>query len=545
MGGTLTEEQYRRVQAFLADEEARLSLFWILDKDGRMRRFEPNWAQRELGRGLGEHTRHLVLKARQLGISTFSAMYALGQMMFCRNWKGAIIDKTQEDGEEKIDKMRFAYEHLDYVPEGATKRDLELAEIGRMLKEYHGELANKAMRGRVCVVSKAGVLAFMRTRSSIRARVTYRGGTIQFLHVSELGHMSVKEPKRAREVVTGSYNSAGKNCTIIAESTHEGGKEGVHYEQVLAAMDNIGKVLNRVQFRFWFFPWFRDPGYVIEERQELSEADREYFAGVERSCNVVLRDEQKYWYVSMQQTQRSLMRQEYPSTPDEALSPIMDGTIFARQVMALRESGDLTRSFEPDRYRPIYTAWDIGYSDFTSIWWFQPTGDGRWLVLDNYTANREEQAHYIDVMREHDARWGRCACVYLPHDGGSHNATGTTYAEGLRRAGYTVRAVRRRVSVWEGIDNARDLLRQCVFHKRCSEPTRVGVKQYLSGVEYLTLYRTENERMPLHDDSSHAADAFRTFADAIERGIVAPDRGYEPVRRKPGRMDRVVEDYLD
>ena len=31
-------------------------------------------------------------------------MYALGQMLFCRNWKGAIIDKTQEDGEEKIDR---------------------------------------------------------------------------------------------------------------------------------------------------------------------------------------------------------------------------------------------------------------------------------------------------------------------------------------------------------------------------------------------------------------------------------------------------------
>ena len=24
------------------------------------------------------------------------------------------------------------------------------------------------------------------------------------------------------------------------------------------------------------------------------------------------------------------------------------------------------------------------------------------------------------VLRERDARWGRCACVYLPHDGGSH-----------------------------------------------------------------------------------------------------------------------------
>lgn len=233
MGASLTAEQFQRVQAFLADEEARLSLFWILDKDGKMRRFASNMAQRALGKGLREHTRHLVLKDRQLGISTYSAMYALGKMLFCQNYKAAIIDKTQEDGDEKIDKMRFAYENLDYVPENPTRRDLELAEIGPMIKEYHGPIAKTATRGRYCVLSKTNVLAFTRNKSSIRARVTYRGGTIQFLHVSELGHISVKEPKRAQEVVTGSYNSAGKNCTIIAESTHEGGKEGVHYQQVL------------------------------------------------------------------------------------------------------------------------------------------------------------------------------------------------------------------------------------------------------------------------------------------------------------------------
>ena len=87
MGAPLTVEQFRRVQAFLADEEARLSLFWILDKDGKMRRFAPNMAQRALGRGLKEHTRHLVLKARQLGISTYSAMYALAKMLFLMEWE--------------------------------------------------------------------------------------------------------------------------------------------------------------------------------------------------------------------------------------------------------------------------------------------------------------------------------------------------------------------------------------------------------------------------------------------------------------------------
>ncbi|MGN0869454.1 MAG: hypothetical protein ACI4O9_08045 [Akkermansia sp.] len=523
-----------------------MSLFWILDKDGNLRRFEPNAAQREFAAGLQEHTRHLVLKARQLGISTFTELWMLGELLFRANFKAAIVDKTQDDGDEKIDKMRFAYEHLDYLPENPSARDVELAAIGRMIKEYHGDLVGKKPSdGRPCVVSRTGVLQFCRTGSVVRARVTYRGGTIQMLHVSELGRISVREPKRAREIVTGSFNSAGKNCSIVCESTHEGGKSGTHYEQVVAAMDNIGKPLSNVHFRFWFFPWWQDAGYVLDAPQEIGREDAEYFAAIERQCGMSLREEQKWWYVSMKQTQRSMMRQEYPSVPDEALSPVMDGTIFAREIMALRESGNLTRSFEPERHLPIYTAWDLGFSDFTSIWWFQPTGDGRWLVLDCYTANRLRQEHYIGVMREHDALWGHCAVVYLPHDGESHNNLGLSFADGMRRAGYTVRRVPRTSDAWLSVDNARELLRSCIFHRRCSEQTRVGVKVYDSGVGYLQNYHTDNDRSICHDESSHASDAFRTFADAVARGLVAPHRGYEVRSAKPGRLDRVVEDYLN
>lgn len=543
----LTEQQGRRVQAFLEDEIARLSLFWILDKEGRMQRFSPNFAQLALADGMRRHTRHHVLKARQLGISTFTELYGLGKLLFSTHFNMAIVDKTQKDGDKKIDKMRFAYEHLDYLPENPTPRDLELAEIGRMLKEHHGPLVKKELpNGAPCVVSNAGMLRFVRYKCTVTAGVTYRGDTLQLLHVSELGHISVKEPKRAAEIVTGTYNSVGKSGTIISESTHEGGKYGTHYEQVIAAMDNNGKLLTPLHFRFWFFAWFQDTGYVLDAEQPTTREDNEYFESIERQCGVTLTHQQRWWYVSMKKTQGALMRQEYPSTPDEALTPIMDGSLFGHEIIALREAGNLTRSFEPDKNRPIYTAWDLGYADFTSIWWFQPTGDGRWLVLDNYTANRMKQAHYIDVLREHDARWGRCALVYLPHDGDNHDRLGDTYADGMRKAGYSVRNVPRTTHIWQSIENARDLLRSCIFHARCSEQTRVGVKVYDSGIGYLSNYRTENERSVLHDEASHAADAFRTFADAVALGLVAPNRGFDIGQGgKLGKISSTVTDYLD
>ena len=79
----------------LADRWWRLNhLYWIEDKEGRMVRFRPNWAQEELFHGLW--FRNTILKVRQLGISTFCAIYMLDLCLFGRNQHCGIIDKTLE-----------------------------------------------------------------------------------------------------------------------------------------------------------------------------------------------------------------------------------------------------------------------------------------------------------------------------------------------------------------------------------------------------------------------------------------------------------------
>ena len=96
-----------------------------------MVRFRPNWAQEELFHGLW--FRNTILKVRQLGISTFCAIYMLDLCLFGRNQHCGIIDKTLEDGEAKLRKIAFAYEHLDFLPENPTMEDRALAALGRMV----------------------------------------------------------------------------------------------------------------------------------------------------------------------------------------------------------------------------------------------------------------------------------------------------------------------------------------------------------------------------------------------------------------------------
>ena len=542
MDGDRVDESKNCLRYLLASQKRRMNnLYWIQDKEGRVVRFRMNWAQEEFFDGM--HNRNTVLKVRQLGISTLVAIYILDSMLFNKNWRAAIVDKTLDDAKEKVEKIAFAFEHLDYVPEdGASELDRDWAEIGGMIEEHFAEVkANGELRH---VEANKGSFE-LKNGSRVKASTSGRGGTLQFLHVSELGYIAMHDPMRAKEIISGSFNTVGKNCMIVQESTHEGGKFGLNYEQIVQAMKNIGRTPGKMDFKFFFFPWYRHPEYRLEgEKPVMSEESVKYFAELEKRLGIGLTEAQKAWYVSVARTQGSLMRQEYPSTPDEALNPILSGTIFGVQVAELMERGHFAAEFEHEPHRPVYTAWDFGIADYTVIWWIQPDGAGRWFVLDCYTANNQAFTHYIDVLRERDARYGRCAVCVCPHDVAKRDLHLSSYGEELQKAGYQVTRVPATSNMCVSIDHTRDFLRKCVFHARCSEPTVVGARTYMSGMNALTNYRMPKDgaegvigRQPIHDESSHASDALRCFADAVHMGFVAPTLGWQrPATR--GEMER-------
>ena len=181
-----------------------------------MVRFRPNWAQEELFHGLW--FRNTILKVRQLGISTFCAIYMLDLCLFGRNQHCGIIDKTLEDGEAKLRKIAFAYEHLDFLPENPTMEARALAALGRMVKEG------------CAVVEKRATRMAWSTNGSVDVGVNLRGSTLQFLHISEFSYTALHDPARARKIRTGALNTVGKSCVVVMESTHEGGKAGLAYQ---------------------------------------------------------------------------------------------------------------------------------------------------------------------------------------------------------------------------------------------------------------------------------------------------------------------------
>lgn len=533
------------------DRKWRLNhLYWIEVKSGPPRRFRMNWAQEELFDNLW--TRNQVLKARQLGISTLTSLYVLDSMLFEANFHAGIIDKSLPDATEKLGKIRFALRCMLRAPEHGVDW-VEDEDDRRMINAWAREMAlmmcfdspeDEENEKKFPIKEQKGRLV---NGSSVRVGTSMRGGTLKFLHVSEFGWKAAHRPWEAREVVTGALNSVAADCVVVMESTHEGGKVGLNYARIRTAMRNIGKKLNKLEERFFFFPWWKEAAYRLPGGERVYEKYVEdYFAKLAEE-GIVLDAEQKRWYAAQWESNGMAVRQEYPSTPGEALESQVEGAIYGREIDALRMDGRLEVDYDADDELPLYVSWDLGLADWTSLWLFQPRRDGKFSVLDCFCANRQRPEFFAGQVRRWEARYNQVVKMhFLPHDGKAERSlTDTPMAEWMRRQGMMVSVLPMTRSVFDSIQKVRRFLRHCVFHARCSEATVVDGVEYMPGLNALENYQWrpvsasgEQSREPLHNDASHPADAFRYMVEAYEAGMVTLygvrqllTSGQGPVRR--------------
>lgn len=504
--------------SLIRNQEWRLNnLYWIKDDAGRVSRFRMKSEQVELYRHL--HTRNAVLKARQLGISTFCAMLILDSALFCDFYKAGIIDFKKEGYEGKLNKIRYAFKMLDHVPEGATEAEKVIAAFGAELKRRKGK---KKADGSYGFVVDRGKLLTLTNGSEIGGDTTYRGDTLQFLHVSELAKMARMFPLRAEEVVTGGFPAVqSEGGIIVVESTHEGGKHGQNYTLMNTAMENRSKkVLSGLDFKFFFFPWQNEKRYVSKLAEyHFKDSTLEYFAQMRERYGIEVSEAQMAFWESWEATLGFKIRQEYPMVPAEAFDAIGDNAIYGRLMMKLREQGRIGSRFVVDRFAPLYSSWDFGVADYTAVVFVQAIG-GEHRVLGGYQAHRKDLPHFVQAIRdfemEHNVKFYR---HLLPHDAANNDAMMMTRERRLRDAGLEgLRIVPRCQSVWASINEVRSFLPSCVFHERCGDEMDNGSRSLLDCLEnYCTDERSGEVK---HDDCSHFADAFRMFVEACLAGFV-------------------------
>lgn len=502
-GSLLTAEQVGEALAGMKVEEFctrvmdahwRLhNLYWIIDKEGQKVLFEPWDEQERLYRDLW--WRNIILKARQRGFSTAIQMLMLDTCLFTPNTSAAVIAQDQEASTVIFRKVKFAYDNLPQI----------ILRTVPLTRDAAAEL----------------ILA---NGSSLRVATSVRSATLQFLHVSEFGKICAKYPDKALEVVTGSLPAAQSGITFI-ESTAEG-QEGAYYEmtQKARALEASKKPLSRLEYKFHFASWWDDPRYVADpQRVVVSGAEHDYFNRVESAIGRPLGIERRAWYIATRDNEFSgdwqLMKQEYPSVPDEAFEQSQEGVYYAEQMAAARRQGRVC-DIPHDPSIPVNTFWDLGKNDDTPIWFHQHiNGWDNWI--NYFEASDQAFSFYTQHMQSLGYTWGR---HYLPHDGG-HRSWGVeqlkTSQDMLHDLGL------RNIEIVPRTPNLSIAIRQCrdAFPKYRFDQTRCK-----AGLHHLDHYRkTWNERLgawsdhPMENGHQHAADALRQHAQMFQ-APAAPGR---------------------
>ena len=120
---------------------------YIQTSEGRML-FNPYLFQEKLLFLLSKHDRTIILKSRQLGITTLSAAYALWLMIFKKDQSILALAPTQEKARNIVDKVRFSYDELPSWLKVASLENNKLSLIlvnGSKIKAASG--ASESARG--------------------------------------------------------------------------------------------------------------------------------------------------------------------------------------------------------------------------------------------------------------------------------------------------------------------------------------------------------------------------------------------------------------
>ena len=183
----------------------------------------------------------------------------------------------------------------------------------------------------------------------------------------------------------------------------------------------------------------------------------------------------------------------------------------------LMQQADTDKRIAGVPYEPtatVYTAWDLGIRDATAIWFAQVVGR-EIRIIDYYEATGADLGHYV---REISQRPYLYAGHIVPHDAQAKElGTGKSRLEVLESLGLKNLTIAPMHRVEDGINAARTIIPRCWFDaKKCAR-----------GIDALKLYRSEYDDKlqalkprPVHDWTSHAADAFRYLAMTLDTKIV-------------------------
>lgn len=481
----LTSDVRLFLETKLSSKRWRLNnLYYIKNKNQKIVLFSTNKAQDKV-----LHTkalRKIILKARQLGVSTLYLLYALDDCLHVPNTDAGIQSYGQEEALKLMTRVKLAWE---LYPQ-------ELKELLKIDIESSNSSGIRFTNG-----------------SSLRIG-NFRGDTLGILHVSELAKIAAKYPEKAIELQTGAFEAVGKDNIITIESTAEG-KYGIFFDMWKRAERTPSEERTPLDFVPIFIGWYDDEDYSLDVYIEATEKEKEYFTKVEEFIGYNLSQEQKNWYTKKKQSLGTYMTREYPSFPDEAFMSNIEGLYYAHELSRIHFTKDEKYFMNKSK---IHLSADLGMSDEFTFIFFQFDHKGNIAILDEFSDHGRGIQYYRDVIEAkaiyngYDMSW---KCV-VPHDIKQREfSSGNSRLKAMKKAGFNPIIVPR-MKVADGIQLVREALPRTTIRLNCRDVVS-SIESYRK--IYDDRYCVFLEK-PFHDKHSHWADNLRYMNTAISLNLI-------------------------
>lgn len=276
-------------------------------------------------RAEGRPPRVIVLKARQMGISTNEQ----GRMIFNTTTKanrtGLIVAHEAPATAKIFDKARYMYNNLPEDSRPMTRASNARELIFDTPTGYTGK--DKGLNSKISI-QVAGDVGIG------------RGDTIYYAHLSEFAFWPSPEGKEPKKQLAGILQAVPKTSEteVVIESTANG------FNDFKELWDDA--VAGRNEWVPLFFAWHHHQDYRMPYKDGLLEglkpALKEYIEGIRETYN--LSKEQIQWYVWTLKNDCNgdwrMMKQENPSSPEEAFistgNPVFDNEKIQRHIERLR-----------------------------------------------------------------------------------------------------------------------------------------------------------------------------------------------------------------
>lgn len=191
-----------------------------------------------------------------------------------------------------------------------------------------------------------------------------------------------------------------------------------------------------------------------------------------------------------------------------SFSAALVGAYYGKEMEKMEREKRITK-VPYDPALPVYTGWDLGISDTTTIWFAQLNGKSV-QIIDYLESSGAGLDYYVKEIKDRNYNYEE---HLLPHDAAARDlSTGKTRVQTLQSLGLQRVRVVPKLSVEDGINAVRLLLgKMWMDEEKCARGINALKNYERKWDEKNKIFQAR----PLHNWASHGADGMRTLAVGI------------------------------